>query len=79
MEALVSGQIIKGWELKDFVVDRYQTYSTDFSPFYPNFELTLRLRCLGGDLVTVSFGVDDVFLGDLGPKPQAPPVDPVDT
>ncbi|KAJ4116157.1 hypothetical protein NW768_011129 [Fusarium equiseti] len=68
MEALVSGQIIKGWELKDFVVDRYQTYSVEFSPFYQNIELTLRLRCASTGTVTVTFGVDDVFLVDLGPK-----------
>ncbi|RBR18678.1 uncharacterized protein FIESC28_05955 [Fusarium coffeatum] len=75
IEAYQKGDEIQKWKLGDVLPDEYNTYSVDFTPKSDSFELALRLRCEAGDPVTITFGIDDVSMVDIGPMIKiAPPI-----
>ncbi|KAM0231965.1 hypothetical protein ACHAP5_010898 [Fusarium lateritium] len=53
----------------DFVVtDRYADYSIDFSALSADISLSFAFRCTTGARVTLSVGLDDISLEDVGPR-----------
>ncbi|RFN41453.1 hypothetical protein FIE12Z_12959 [Fusarium flagelliforme] len=66
IEAYQNGDEIQKWKLADFTTDVYKTYSVDFTPKHEDFELALRLRCTTNAQVTVTFGIDDVSMVEIG-------------
>ncbi|KAM0318480.1 hypothetical protein ACHAPQ_010658 [Fusarium lateritium] len=55
--------------IPDFVVtDRYADYSIDFSPLSADISLSFVFRCTTGARVTLSVGLDDISLEDVGPR-----------
>jgi len=66
VEAYENGDEIQKWKLADFTTDVYKTYSVDFTPKHEDFGLALRLRCDTNAQVTITFGIDDVSLVEIG-------------
>ncbi|KAF4962180.1 hypothetical protein FSARC_9754 [Fusarium sarcochroum] len=72
LEALQQDQVFGTWSLDvDHSLNEYTSYETNFVPDDEDITLTLRLRCDGGvqNQVTLSVGIDDVVLNELGPAP----------
>lgn len=56
------------WRLDFTALGSYQPLHVDFTPFDEDVTITMRLRCSAGKKVTLSVGLDDVSLYDIGPK-----------
>ncbi|KAF5584418.1 uncharacterized protein FSUBG_12790 [Fusarium subglutinans] len=68
IEALQESSSIAQWRLDFTNLGTYQSYSVDFTPSDEDVTVTMRLRCSDGKKVTLSVGLDDVSLYDIGPK-----------
>ncbi|KAH7128066.1 hypothetical protein B0J13DRAFT_143346 [Dactylonectria estremocensis] len=67
LEALQDDVIIESWQIDPTVLNRYSSYDTEFLLFDSDITLALRLRCTSENLVTLTIGVDDMVLNDIGP------------
>ncbi|KAF9777507.1 hypothetical protein IL306_004397, partial [Fusarium sp. DS 682] len=70
IQALSDSTILAQWPL-DFTTEKLGTYkenSVNFTPGDEDVTITLRLRCSDGKKVTISVGLDDVSMHDIGPK-----------
>ncbi|KAF0640561.1 hypothetical protein FPSE5266_10088 [Fusarium pseudograminearum] len=56
------------WRLDFDNLDQYKTNFVNFTPDTSDGILMLRLRCSDGRVVSISAGVDDVSIVDIGPK-----------
>ncbi|KAF5963874.1 hypothetical protein FBULB1_13110 [Fusarium bulbicola] len=68
IEALQESSSIAQWRLDFTNLGTYQSYFVDFTPSDEDVTVTMRLRCSDGKKVTLSVGLDDVSLYDIGPK-----------
>jgi hypothetical protein len=56
------------WRLDFTDLGTYKPLFVDFTPFDEDITITMRLRCSAGKKVTLSVGLDDASLYDVGPK-----------
>ncbi|KAI1059880.1 hypothetical protein LB506_008935 [Fusarium annulatum] len=68
IQALQESTILSQWRLDFTALGSYQPLHVDFTPFDEDVTITMRLRCSAGKKVTLSVGLDDVSLYDIGPK-----------
>ncbi|RBR19001.1 hypothetical protein FVER53590_10100 [Fusarium verticillioides] len=68
IQALQESTIIAQWRLDFTNLGTYKQYFVDFTPSDDDVTVTMRLRCSDGKKVTLSVGLDDVSLYDIGPK-----------
>ncbi|KAF4440927.1 hypothetical protein F53441_12165 [Fusarium austroafricanum] len=68
IEALLDSTSLAQWRLDFNNLDQYKSSFVNFTPGDEHITLTLRLRCGKGRVVTLSVGLDDVFMDDIGPK-----------
>ncbi|KAG5800529.1 hypothetical protein H9Q69_000416 [Fusarium xylarioides] len=68
IQALQESTTIAQWRLDFTDLGTYKPYHVDFTPFDEDVTVTMRLRCSDGKKVTLSVGLDDVSLYDIGPK-----------
>jgi hypothetical protein len=68
IQALQGSTTLSQWRLNFDSLGTYQYNKVDFTPFSRSISLTLRLRCSLGKQVTLSAGLDDVSMVDIGPK-----------
>ncbi|KAF5567516.1 hypothetical protein FNAPI_629 [Fusarium napiforme] len=68
IEALQESTSIAQWRLDFENLGTYKQYFVDFTPSDDDVTVTMRLRCSNGKKVTLSVGLDDVSLYDIGPK-----------
>ncbi|RGP80664.1 hypothetical protein FLONG3_1139 [Fusarium longipes] len=69
LEALQRSTVIDSWTPDYAALNEYKPFETTFTPVDDDFSFTLRLRCDGDSLVTLSVGIDDVSLYDIGEAP----------
>ncbi|KAF5692980.1 hypothetical protein FDENT_2418 [Fusarium denticulatum] len=68
IQALQGSMSIAQWRLDFTNLGTYKEYFVDFTPSDDDVTVTMRLRCSDGKKVTLSVGLDDVSLYDIGPK-----------
>ncbi|KAF5646147.1 hypothetical protein F52700_1837 [Fusarium sp. NRRL 52700] len=68
IQALQESTSIAQWRLDFTDLGTYKEYYVDFTPSDEDVTITMRLRCSDGKKVTLSVGLDDVSLYDIGPK-----------
>ncbi|KAF4503339.1 hypothetical protein FAGAP_493 [Fusarium agapanthi] len=68
IEALQESMSIAQWRLDFTNLGTYHPYFVDFTPSDEDVTVTMRLRCTDGKKVTLSVGLDDVSMYDIGPK-----------
>ncbi|KAF5967212.1 hypothetical protein FCOIX_12063 [Fusarium coicis] len=68
IEALQESWSIAQWRLDFTNLGTYKQYVVNFTPSDDDVTVTMRLRCSNGKKVTLSVGLDDVSLYDIGPR-----------
>ncbi|KAF4337113.1 hypothetical protein FBEOM_8963 [Fusarium beomiforme] len=68
IQALADSSVVGNWFLDFTNLNTYAPNHADFTPADEDVTVTLRLRCSAGKKVTLSVGLDDVSLYDIGPR-----------
>ncbi|KAM0354364.1 hypothetical protein ACHAPU_001408 [Fusarium lateritium] len=70
IDAVKQGSVFKSWPLDQSLLNQYLDYETDFVTNNEDITLSLRLRCDPNKKVTLTIGIDNVSLTDVGEAPM---------